>query len=212
MYKTRKKVYFLVINAAVLLLSVFVSVLLVQKDVSDKSPVIFAAVPALVFLMLLIAGSSIRHGTDKLLRKKYLESGETAYIDEFIERLRFCYSYEDLYKAFAEILEIKADCSVLLIDREKNYVLYNSPNRISSYSETREKLFANFPAQWEQGFYFLGDKLGIVSNYRQSRGFFVCYENIHCFIFFLNKKKAATQIIAERAEPRGAAMPIGKSV
>lgn len=183
MYKTRKKVYFLVINAAVLLLSVFVSVLLVQKDVSDKSPVIFAAVPALVFLMLLIAGSSIRHGTDKLLRKKYLESGETAYIDEFIERLRFCYSYEDLYKAFAEILEIKADCSVLLIDREKNYVLYNSPNRISSYSETREKLFANFPAQWEQGFYFLGDKLGIVSNYRQSRGFFVCYENIHCFIF-----------------------------
>ena len=136
MYKTRKKVYFLVINAAVLLLSVFVSVLLVQKDVSDKSPVIFAAVPALVFLMLLIAGSSIRHGTDKLLRKKYLESGETAYIDDFIEGLRFCYSYEDPYKAFAEILEIKADCSVLLIDREKNYVLYNSPNRISSYSET----------------------------------------------------------------------------
>lgn len=183
MYKTRKKVYFLIVNAAVLLLSVFISVLLVQKDVSDKSPVIFAAVPALVFLMLLIAGSSIRHGIDKLLRKKYLESGETAYIDDFIERLRFCYSYDDLYKAFAEILEIKADCSILLIDREKNYVLYNSPSRISSYSDIREKLFSNFPAQWDQGFYFLGENLGIVSNARQARGFFICYENIQWFIF-----------------------------
>ena len=31
-------------------------------------------------------------------------------------------------------------------------------------------------------------------------------------IFFLQTKKAATQIIAESAEPSGAAMPMGKSV
>ena len=183
MYKTRKKVFYIMVNSAVLVLSVALSLLLVMKNVGNALPVILAGVPACVFLIFLVSGAAVRHAIDRVLRKKYLESGETAYLEEFIDRLRFCYSYDDLYKSFADILEFKADCSVLLIDREKNYVLYNSPNRISSYSEIRERLLSNFELTWTDGFYYLGQNLGIVSDYRQARGFFICYQGIHCFIF-----------------------------
>ena len=183
MYKTRKKLYYMIVNAAVLFLSVALSLLLVKKNVGNALPVILAGVPACIFLLALVSGAAVRHTIDARLRKKYLESGETAYLEEFIDRLRFCYSYDDLYKVFAEILEFKADCSVLLVDRAKKYVLYNSPNRISSYSDIRERLLSNFELNWEDGFYFMGQNLGIVSDYRQARGFFICYQGIHCFIF-----------------------------
>ena len=183
MYKTRKKVYFLSVNVAVLLLSVLLSVFLVQRDVNNSAPLIFAGIPTIIFLSFLVAASVIRHNIDKYLQKKYFESGETVYLEDFIDKLRFCYSYDDLYKVFAESLEIKADCSILLVDRKRNYVLYNSPSRISSYQEVHEKLSVNFPIAWEEGFYFLGENMGIVSSCRQSRGFFICYQGIHCFIF-----------------------------
>lgn len=183
MYKTRKKEAFILVNGLVLLLSVFISLFLLERYAANTSPVILAGVPALVFLVFLISGSVINSQVNKKLQKRYLESGETAYLDEFIDRLRFCYSYDDLYKTFAEILEIKADCSILLVDRQKNYVLYNSPNRISSYPEVREKLSLNFELSWKDGFYFLGEKLGLVSDCKKARGFFICYNGIHCFIF-----------------------------
>ena len=183
MYKTRKKAAFVIIYGAVLLLSVFISFFLVRRYAANTSPVILAGVPALVFLVFIVSGSVIRSNINVRLRKKYLESGETSYIEEFIEQLRFCYSYDDLNKTFADILEIKADCSILLVNRQKNYVLYNSPNRISSYPEVREKLSSNFELSWKDGFYFLGERLGIVSDFKQARGFFVCYNGIHCFIF-----------------------------
>lgn len=183
MYKTKRRVIYFIINAAVLLLSVILSILIVGKSTREHSEIIYAGLPAVIFLSFLVAGSGIRHQADKKLRVENLETGYTAYLNKFIESLRFCYSFEDFYKAISDILEIQADCSVLFIDREKNYVLYNSPNRISSFNSTRDKLANNFPLNWTDGFYYLGDKLGVVSAYRQARGFFLCYQGKQFFVF-----------------------------
>lgn len=183
MYKTKRRVIYFIINAAVLLLSVIVSILIVLKGSDSRSIFVYFGIPAVIFLSFLVAGSSIRHHADNFLRVKKLESGYTAYINKFIDALRFCYSFDDFYKQISEILELQADCAVLFIDREKNYVLYNSPDRISSYYTTRDVLSNNFPAGWKDGFYYLGNKYGIVSSYRQARGFFICYQGKQFFVF-----------------------------
>ena len=183
MYKTKRRVIYFIINAAVLLLSVIVSILIVLKGSDSRSIFVYFGIPAVVFLSFLVAGSSIRHHADNFLRVKNLESGYTAYINKFIDALRFCYSFDDFYKQISEILELQADCAVLFIDREKNYVLYNSPDRISSYYTTRDVLSNNFPVGWKDGFYYLGNKYGIVSSYRQARGFFICYQGKQFFVF-----------------------------
>lgn len=183
MYKTKRRVIYFIINAAVLLLSVIVSILIVLKGSDSRSILVYFGIPAVIFLSFLVAGSSIRRHADNFLRVKNLESGYTAYINKFIDALRFCYSFDDFYKQISEILELQADCAVLFIDREKNYVLYNSPDRISSYYTTRDVLANNFPAGWKDGFYYLGNKYGIVSSYRQARGFFICYQGKQFFVF-----------------------------
>lgn len=183
MYKTKRRVIYFIINAAVLLLSVIVSILIVLKGSDSRSILVYFGIPAVIFLSFLVAGSSIRRHADNFLRVKNLESGYTAYINKFIDALRFCYSFDDFYKQISEILELQADCAVLFIDREKNYVLYNSPDRISSYYTTRDVLANNFPVGWKDGFYYLGNKYGIVSSYRQARGFFICYQGKQFFVF-----------------------------
>lgn len=183
MYKTKRRVIYFIINAAVLLLSVIVSILIVLKGSDSRSIFVYFGIPAVIFLSFLVAGSSIRRHADNFLRVKNLESGYTAYINKFIDALRFCYSFDDFYKQISEILELQADCAVLFIDREKNYVIYNSPDRISSYYTTRDVLANNFPVGWKDGFYYLGNKYGIVSSYRQARGFFICYQGKQFFVF-----------------------------
>ena len=183
MYKTKRRVVFFIVNAVVLLFSVIISILIVGKSSAESSRFVNCGIPALIFLSFLIAASSLRRNADRQLRIKNLEHGYTAYLTKFIDALRFCYSFDDFYRQISEILEIQADCSVLFVDREKNYVLYNSPSRISSFNATRDKLAANFELNWTDGFYYLGDRLGIVSSYRQARGFFICYQGKHFFVF-----------------------------
>ncbi len=200
MYKTKRRVIYFIINAAVLLLSVIVSILIVLKNNDTSSRFVYLGIPAVIFLSFLTAGSSIRRHADKYLRVKNLESGYTAYINKFIDALRFCYSFDDFYKKISEILELQADCAVLFIDREKNYVLYNSPDRISSYYSTRDALANNFPLSWKDGFYYLGNNLGIVSSYHQARGFFICYQGKHFFVFNRYTMLFDTEIYAKLTE------------
>ena len=186
MYRTRKKLIFLAINAAVLLLTVGLSVLLIPTEGGDVPLIISIGIPAIVFLIFLVAGTMLRKFLESKLKRNLLEGGDTKLIADFIDKLRFCYSLDDFYTAIADILELKADCSVLFVDCVKNYVLYNSPNRISSYYSTRDKVAVNFPENWEDGLFFLGDNLGIVSSYKNARGFFIIVANqLAQYFYFL---------------------------
>ena len=155
MYRQRKKLFVTVINALVLIFSVLFSILLVFQNTNESYVVVCSIIPFVVFLTLLVIGTASKRKADEQLLISNIQTGDTKLIVDFIERLRFCYSLENLYKAIAETLELEADSSVLFIDRAKNYVLYNSPDRLSSLSATRDKVAKNFSRSWKEGIYFL---------------------------------------------------------
>lgn len=183
MYKTKRKTYFIIINVIVYLFSLGLSILLVSVDKGNDALVVLAGIPTVMVLVALIITAALRKVVDVMLYRKNILESDTKYLGEFIDRLRFCYSFDDLFQANSEILEMKADCSVLFVDREKNYVLYNSPSRISSYYTTRDKLMKNFPLTWKAGFYFIGNTYDVVSSYKASRGFMMCYQNYQFYLF-----------------------------
>jgi len=112
--------------------------------------------------------------------KMAFTSKENAVLYEFIENLRACSSLDDFYENVGEILEEKGDCSVLFVDREKDYVLYNSPDKLTCNQDVINTLDLNFKNTWRDGCYFIGDDFGIVSKPAQARGFFIVYNQITC--------------------------------
>src|SRR5574344_110958 len=127
MYKTRKKVIFLAVDAVILVLFVFLSMILLPSRLKDHSFILLGAVPAAVFIILLIDGEAVRNAVTSMVYSRIFDAGETKYLTQFINRLRFCYSLDDLSKAVSDVLELVSDCSVMFVDCEKNYILYNSP-------------------------------------------------------------------------------------
>ena len=183
MYKTRKRLIFLSVNAAILILFIGISTMLLPSRIKEYSFFLLISIPSVIFVLLLIGGEFVRSVLDARLHRKIFEKGETRYLTRFINRLRFCYSLDDLYKVFADILEREAGCSVLFIDREKNYILYNSPDRLTSSQSVRDTLERNFPLSWPEGFYLIDDSFGIISHSKDARGFFFVCGKQHLFIF-----------------------------
>ena len=183
MYKTRKRLIFLSVNAAILILFIGISTMLMPSRIKEYSFFLLISIPSVIFVLLLIGGDFVRSVLDARLHRKIFEKGETRYLTRFINRLRFCYSLDDLYKVFADILEREAGCSVLFIDREKNYILYNSPDRLTSSQSVRDTLERNFPLSWPEGFYLIDDSFGIISHSKDARGFFFVCGKQHLFIF-----------------------------
>ena len=105
MYQTRKKIVYLVIDVVVLLLSVMLSIILLSTaSDSSVSSVVTIGIPALIFVCILLAGTLIRKSINRNLRKKLIESGNTKLFGDFIDKLRFCYSLDDLYQEIQDIL------------------------------------------------------------------------------------------------------------
>lgn len=183
MYKTKKKFFSILINVVVYTCAFIFTIALVVSNAGKQTLLVFMGIPCVLFFVAFVASSAARRTVDNYLYRKNFLLSATKYIGLFVERLRNCYSLDDLFVACQEILEIQADCAVLFIDREKNYVLYNSPNQVSTKSNIRNKLIKNFPITWESGFYYLGDSYDVVSNYRLARGFMLCYKKYQLYVF-----------------------------
>lgn len=183
MYKTREKWVLVSVNAVVLALFMVFSMLLVPANLGNVPVAVSLGIPAVLFSMLLLDSIMVRHVINSKIRHQMLESGETQLLTQFINRLRFCYSLDDFYATIADILEVQADCSVLFIDSEKNYVLYNSPDRLTTEKATRDKLSMYYPSSWEDGLFFMDDSFGIISSYKDARGFFLSSNKQHLYVF-----------------------------
>jgi len=183
MYKTKKTVVLIGVYLLAILLFVVLNLTLSPITNTRNSSVFVFIITFILFMVVMFVANHLYLHLVNIVRKKTIESGETVIINEFIDRLRFCYSLDDLFNVFSDVLEKKGDCSEILIDRSKNYVLYNSPNRISTSESIHNKINLNYTEDFEDGFYFFDHHIGITSRYKKARGFLLAYEKTHLFVF-----------------------------
>ncbi|MCQ2249049.1 MAG: SpoIIE family protein phosphatase [Treponema sp.] len=185
MYKTKKRI--IASFFGILMLAILGFILLKISSFVDSVRayrVVFPLFTAcIVFSLLYTVAARIQENILASIKHKELYTGETGILNEFIDRIRVCYSLDDFYEAVGSVLEVKGDCSVLLVDSETNYVLYNSPDRLSCSEKTMNTLALNYPADWKDGYYFMGNEFGMVSKYSASRGFILVFNKIHMYVF-----------------------------
>ena len=140
MYKTRKNVVLILVTLISIISFLSISIFLLPNRLSSNLPVVTGVVVLMIFAIIVFWANRARNVLLSKVRHDTLESGETVILNNFIDKLRFCYSLDDFYQAIGDVLEKQGDCSVLFIDRTKNYTLYNSPNRISTSESIRAKL------------------------------------------------------------------------
>ena len=183
MYRTRKKIALIGINILSIIIVILVTLFLLPARKNSDASIYTFVVTSVIMLAVLFWGNRIKNFFLNKIRKDTLESGETVIINQFINSIRSCYSLDDFYGAVANILEKQGDCAVLLVDRSKNYILYNSPNRLSTSETMRNKLDQYFTDGWRDGFFFFDRHIGVTTNYKKARGFFLCYEQQHLYVF-----------------------------
>ena len=187
MYKTQRRIALIVINLVAVAAFIFVAINLAPQtkltDYRTYSNIFPIAVTAVLFVVMLFTSITIFENARVRIERRSMETGATAYFTKFIERLRFCYSLEDFYSAVADILEVEADCSVLYIDRNANYILYNSPNKITNDSAILTKLEQNYSVNWHDPINFIGENLGLVTSRKKARGFFFASDGEHLYVF-----------------------------
>ncbi|MBQ7538892.1 MAG: SpoIIE family protein phosphatase [Treponema sp.] len=187
MYKTQRRIALISINLISALTFVYIAVNLAPQtkltDFKTYSNIFPIVVTSLLFAILLFTSITLFENARGRIEKKSMDTGATLFLTKFIERLRFCYSLEDFTSAVSEILEISADCSVLYVDRNANYVLYNSPNKVTNDPNILTKLEQNYGVDWHDPINFIGDNLGLVSKRSKARGFFFASDGEHLYIF-----------------------------
>ena len=183
MYKTRKRLSLIAVNIVVILTYAIMMFALLPEDSSGEGFFGICLIGSVFFVVTMYAANILRQFVLNRVRKNTIETGETLILSNFIEKLRFCYTLDDFYVAISEYLEKQADCSCLLVDRKQNYVLYNSPHRITTTDSVRDKLFQSFSDDWRDSFNFFDRHLGVTTNPKKTRGFFIVFQQIHLYVF-----------------------------
>ena len=186
MYKTQKRLVLCLTEAllAVMLVVLMVSIFpLISGGQLPLYRLFISIFAGFAFIALSLIVFKLRRNFNERIETESLYKGETSILSDFINRLRFCYSLEDLYEAIADILEQKGDCSVLLMDTTRNYVLYNSPNRLTSKPEVVDRLNMNYPQEWDEGIFYMDDEFGIMLDPSDARGFFLSKDKHHLYVF-----------------------------
>lgn len=111
---------------------------------------------------------------------------ETALFNDFINKLRFCYTRENLIETIQQDLEYKADCSVLLTNTDTSLVIYNSASVYVSDPDVYEKLVHRFSQNWlehwKEDIYFLDSDMQMTTDRRQARALLIAYGSTRFFI------------------------------
>lgn len=185
MYKTKKRAVMIFTGALLLFILGFIVAVVAPVLNTVRSYAVFFpfVTAAIVFCMICSVTAGSRDSVLEVIQHKDLFTRETGILSEFIEKIRFCYSLDDFYEVISSVLEMKGDCSVLLIDKEKNYVLYNSPDRLSCSQSVMDKLELNYHEDWAEGYFFMGEEFGIVTNQSQARGFILSKAKKHLYVF-----------------------------
>ncbi|OJF76913.1 MAG: serine/threonine protein phosphatase [Treponema sp. CETP13] len=179
MLKTKRKIIFYTsyILTGVIFIGISFSI------VSGGSFLISFITSVIVLIILLLGRDSVVNTVNEKIKQKALCSVENSLLLRFSEKVRTAYSTDDFVGALQKTCEDQGDMGILYVNRENNYVLYNSPDRITSYDDTTKTLELHFPGTWQNGCYFFDSKLGLVSDIKKARGFFLVYGTIQLFFF-----------------------------
>ena len=184
MYKTKRRLLSTTFNVVILIVLVAITYFS-MPFIKESSPkfVAFAWIfAALVYFSLVILSYVAMNFFETKLREDSFEKNETEILSTFISDLRFCYSLDDFYELLSKDLEIRGDCGIIFVNRLNNYVLYNSPNKVTSSNEITQLFEMNYPVDWKDGFYLIGENFGVVSKIKQARGFFLVNQNHHLYV------------------------------
>ncbi len=179
MLKTRQRLCLIYIDGVISLAFLLLAFFLLPSG----HPVFSALCASVIFVSLQLVGSAASRRLLARIEEDALQGGVTGLLWQFIRRLRFCYSLDDFFGAVAQVLEVQADCSVLLIDRDADYVIYNSPDRLTCRDETLEVLKANFKDLRGDALHFFDGDFGLTTDCRSARGFFLVYGGCHLYVF-----------------------------
>lgn len=185
MFKAKHNIMTIATNVVLVGSLVFLASKIIPSSIAGKplsGIFVWAVVAVLAFVLSLILHRAGESAFKKIIDRT-IKAKENAMLYEFIESLRTCYSLDDFYENIGEILEKKGDCSVLFVDRDKDYVLYNSPDKLTCDPEIIRTLDMNFHNSWRDGLFFIGDEFGIVSLAKDARGFFFSFDKHHLYIF-----------------------------
>lgn len=179
MYKAQRRLVVFGVNVITGILFVLLSLLLLPEG-SFLSALVIGII---VFVIMQIVGAQVTNSLVTKVKSRAMNTKETALITSFINKLRFSYTVDDLIDAIHTELEDKGDCSVLYVDRENNYVIYNSPDRLTCSDNTTRVLELNYSERWDDGIFFIDGEFGIVSSIKDARGFFLVYGKKHLYVF-----------------------------
>ena len=202
MYKSKHRVLFVLTEFLVIALIIFLSVSIIPAvDENKRYSNFFTWITtAALIISVLLVFYRINGSLDAKFKRDALLKNETKLLSDFIDRLKFCYSFDEFYKILGEVLEIQGDCSILFVDRIKNFVLYNSPDKLTIDKNLLSTIELNFTSSWNDGVFFLGSNYGIVNTSKVARGFFLVYKGKHLFVFCRYTKAFDTAIYKELYE------------
>lgn len=137
---------------------------------------------AAVFVVLFLIRDALFRVVDTDMRRRHFDRTETRIVMDFVERLRVSFTVADLVEAARDILEKKADASVLLIKSATWETIYASPATLTNDPETLAILHRNF-REWSEGFAFLSDEYGLHPSNAGCRGYLSVCKGYHLFVF-----------------------------
>ncbi len=149
-----------------------------------------------IFTLALYCAGKFSDFWSSHLHNKDLDSGLTTILNTFVNEVRSSYSIDEIISAIKTILEDKGDCSVLLVDGAKEYVIYNSPSNITQNEKTFHSFVRNFSHLEKDGYYFFDENLGLLSEPDDARGFFILFCDIQ-LIIFCNSTRMFAPVIFE---------------
>lgn len=179
MYKVERRVYFGIINVVVCIAFLLLSLFLVPEG----SNLFIMIMVTVIYIVLQYLGVLVSRRIDAKLEVKCFHKKSTGIITTFIERLHYCYTLDDFFSAIIDILEMKGDCSVLFIDSETKYVIYNSSSKLTSTPNLIATIQEHFTSSFKDGYYFLDSSFGLSSKISTARGFFLVKGKYQFYVF-----------------------------
>lgn len=110
-----------------------------------------------VFILVAIFSNTLIRSSEKKIEHQEYSKSKTKIFNNFLKRLRFCYTTENLIDSIQEELEYAGDLSVMIVDPKENTVVYNSNSKFVSTPDTF-MAFKTMIQNLNKGVYFFNEE------------------------------------------------------